>query len=75
MGARSLPLAPKWQIFAGAIYKLPLEVKGDLRIGVDATYETSYYSDVFNYAQGKVPDQGYIDAFISYAPRQSVTIR
>jgi len=32
------------------------------------SYETSYYSDVFNYKQGRVPAQGYIDAFLSYTP-------
>ncbi len=64
-----LPLSPKWQLFTEATWRVPLEVPGDLRIGADATYETSYYSDVFNYRQGKVPDQGYIDAFLSYAPK------
>ncbi len=62
-----LPYSPKWQLFGGATYKVPVDVPGDVRIGGDVTYETSYYSDVFNYRQGKVPDQGYVDAFISYA--------
>jgi iron complex outermembrane recepter protein len=64
-----LPYSPKWQLFGAATYRLPIAVPGDVQIGADVTYETSYYSDVFNYRQGKVPDQGYVDAFISYAAR------
>jgi iron complex outermembrane receptor protein len=66
-----LPLSPRWQLFAGGSYKVPLNIPGALTIGADATYETSYFSDVFNYRQGQVPAQGYIDAFVSYAPKDS----
>ncbi len=63
-----LPFSPHWQLFGSASYKLPLDLPGETRIGADATYETAYFSDVFNYKQGKVADQGYVDAFVSYAP-------
>ncbi len=63
-----LPLSPHWQLYAAADYKVPVDLNGDLRIGGDVTYETSYFSDVFNYRQGQVPEQGYLDAYISYAP-------
>jgi iron complex outermembrane receptor protein len=63
-----LPLSPHWQLYGAASYRIPLQIPGDLRIGADATYETSYFSDVFNYAQGKVPPQAFVDAFLSYAP-------
>jgi len=63
-----LPFSPEWQFNGGATYKLPLPVPGEAHLGVNLTYETSYYSDVFNYKQGRVPEQGYVDAFLSYAP-------
>ncbi len=34
----------------------------------DVSYETSYFSDVFNYRQGRVPSQSFVDSFLSYAP-------
>jgi iron complex outermembrane receptor protein len=63
-----LPLSPEWQLNGGGTYRLPLPLPGETHLGVNGTYETSYYSDVFNYKQGRVPAQGYIDAFLSYAP-------
>jgi iron complex outermembrane receptor protein len=63
-----LPFSPEWQFNGGATYRLPLPVPGETHLGVNLTYETSYYSDVFNYKQGRVPEQGYVDAFLSYAP-------
>ena len=66
-----LPLSPAWQLFGGADYRVPIDLHGDLRLGGDVTYESSYYSDVFNYKQGKVAPQSFIDAYISYAPKDS----
>jgi iron complex outermembrane recepter protein len=66
-----LPFSPKWQLFGGASYRLPVDLHGDVRIGADVSYEESYFSDVFNYKQGRVPDQAYVDSFISYAPQDS----
>jgi len=66
-----LPLSPKWQLYAAIDYRLPLDLPGEAHIGADITYESSYFSDIFNYRQGQVPDQGYADAFISYAPANS----
>jgi iron complex outermembrane receptor protein len=63
-----LPFSPEWQFNGAANYKLPLPVPGETHLGVNLTCETSYYSDVFNYKQGRVPEQGYVDAFLSYAP-------
>jgi len=66
-----LPLSPHWQVSGAAVYKLPVPLPGDTKFGIDATYETSYFSDVFNYKQGEVPAQGYVDAVLSYAPQNS----
>lgn len=67
----ALPFSPRWQLSVSATYLVPLDLAGEVRVGADATYQTSYFSDVFNYRQGEVPAQGYIDAFVSYAPRDS----
>jgi iron complex outermembrane receptor protein len=64
-----LPFSPHWQLHASAVYKLPIDAYGDIRLGGDATYQTTYFSDVFNYRQARVPDQAFLDAFLSYAPR------
>ena len=61
-------MSPRWQLSGAASYKVPLPIQGAVRIGGDVTYETSYFSDVFNYIEGEVPSQTFIDAFISYAP-------
>ena len=66
-----LPLSPTWQLYGAVDYRLPLDLPGEVHVGADITYESSYFSDVFNYPQGQVPDQGYADAFISYAPANS----
>jgi iron complex outermembrane receptor protein len=66
-----LPISPHWQLFAGASYRLPLNVPGDLWIGADITYETSYFTDVLNQPQGRVSPQGYADAVASYTPANS----
>jgi len=66
-----LPFSPAWQLFGGVDYVVPLGLPGEVRVGADVTYETSYFSDVFNYAQGQVPSQSYVDGFISYAPKNS----
>jgi iron complex outermembrane receptor protein len=66
-----LPFSPGWQLYGAIDYRIPVDLHGDVRIGADITYETSYFSDVFNYAQGKVSDQGFADAYVSYAPKNS----
>jgi iron complex outermembrane receptor protein len=66
-----LPFSPVWQLYGAADYRIPIQGRGDLRIGADITYETCYFSDVFNYAQGKVSDQGFADAYVSFAPKHS----
>ncbi len=66
-----LPFSPHWQDYVAADYRVPLHVNGDLRVGVDVSYETSYFSDVFNYVQGEIKSQAYTDAYISYAPKNS----
>jgi len=63
-----LPFSPEWQFNAGAVYQAPVPLPGRTTLGLNATYETSYYSDVFNYRQGRVPEQGYVNAFLSYEP-------
>lgn len=62
-----LPFAPRWQLYAAAAYTIPLNIPGELRTGADISYQTSYYSDVFNYQQGKIHPQAYVDGFVSYA--------
>ena len=64
-----LPFAPRWQLYGAAAYTLPVNLPGELRMGSDISYETSYYSDVFNFQQGKIHPQAYVDGFISFAPR------
>ncbi len=66
-----LPFSPGWQLFFAGDYRIPVDLHGALRLGADVTYESSYYSDVFNYKQGKVAPQSFIDGYISYAPRNS----
>ena len=66
-----LPFSPHWQLYGAASYRLPLSLPGEVKVGADVSYETSYFSDVFNYVQGRVPAQTFIDSFISYAPANS----
>jgi len=63
-----LPFSPHWQLFGAASWRLPLPIPGETRIGADVSYESSYFSDVFNYVQGRVPPQTFIDSFVSYKP-------
>ena len=66
-----LPLSPRWQLYAAVDYRLPVDLPGEAHVGADISYESTYFSDVFNYSQGEVPDQGYVDAYVSYAPAHS----
>jgi iron complex outermembrane recepter protein len=62
-----LPYSPRWQLFGGASYVLPIDHLHDgFRISADVTHETSYFSDVFNYAKGQVTPQSFVDTYISY---------
>jgi iron complex outermembrane receptor protein len=61
-----LPFSPRWQLYEQVVYTPPLPIPGTATIGADVSYETSYYSDVFNYARGRIGAQAYTDAFISY---------
>ncbi|HWU02880.1 MAG TPA: TonB-dependent receptor, partial [Novosphingobium sp.] len=64
-----LPFSPRWQLSGGGNWVLPVHVPGDIALNANATYETSYFSDVYNYAQARVPGQAYLNAGISYTPR------
>jgi len=66
-----LPFAPRWQLYGAANYTVPVQLPGTLKLGADISYETSYFSDVFNYSQGEIHAQAFTDAFISYAPANS----
>lgn len=61
-----LPFAPRWQLYAAANYDVPLDIPGQISLGSDISYETSYFSDVFNYGQGEIHPQAFVDAFASY---------
>jgi iron complex outermembrane receptor protein len=63
----TLPYSPRWQLYSQAVYTPPLPISGQLSLGADITYSTSYYSDIFNYDQNKIGAQAYTDAFIAYA--------
>jgi iron complex outermembrane receptor protein len=67
-----LPFAPRWQLYAAAEYLIPpLPVPGTIRVGADVSYESSYFSDVFDYPQSEIHPQAYTDAHISYTPDNS----
>ncbi|WP_068084626.1 TonB-dependent receptor [Novosphingobium rosa] len=63
-----LPFSPRWQLSGGGSWRLPLRVPGEVSLNANATYETSYFSDVYNYAQARVPAQAYLNAGLSYTP-------
>ena len=48
------------------MYTPPLDIRGQVSLGADVSYETSYYSDVFNYYENRIGAQAYTDAFASY---------
>jgi iron complex outermembrane receptor protein len=48
------------------VYTLPLPIPGAVTLGGDVSYETSYYSDIFNYSQNRIGAQAYTDLFASY---------
>jgi len=61
-----LPFAPRWAFYSQADYTLSLPVPGRTRLGVDTSYQTSYFSDVLNRPQNKIGSQFYFDTFLSY---------
>jgi iron complex outermembrane receptor protein len=62
-----LPFSPRWQLYSQAVYTIPLPVRGQTKIGADISYETAYYSDIFNYWQNRIGAQAFADAFVSYS--------
>jgi iron complex outermembrane receptor protein len=62
-----LPYSPRWQLYSQAVYTPALPLPGELSVGADISYVTSYYSDIFNYYQNKIGAQAYTDAFVAYA--------
>jgi iron complex outermembrane receptor protein len=61
-----LPFSPRWQLYSQLVYTLPLPIPGQASIGGDISYETSYYSDIFDYSQNWIGAQSYTDLFASY---------
>ncbi len=62
-----LPFSPRWQLYSQAVYTIPLPLRGQTKIGADISYETAYYSDIFNYWQNRIGAQAFADAFVSYS--------
>jgi iron complex outermembrane receptor protein len=62
-----LPFSPRWTFYSQGAYALPLQIPGTVRVGADASYQTSYFSDVLNRPQNTIGSQVYTDAFVSYA--------
>jgi iron complex outermembrane recepter protein len=61
-----LPFAPRWQLYGASNYEIPLDIPGQITVGSDISYQTSYFSDVFNYGQAEIHPQAFVDAFASY---------
>jgi len=60
------PFSPKWQSSIAANYTLPLEIKGEWRVGVDAQYESRRFVDIYNTEQIKVRKQAFFNGTINY---------
>jgi iron complex outermembrane receptor protein len=62
-----LPFSPRWTLYSQGAYTLHLQIPGAVRIGADASYQTSFFSDVLNRPQNVIGSQIYTDAFVSYS--------
>jgi iron complex outermembrane receptor protein len=63
-----LPISPHWQLYGAVNYRVPLPFPGELDLGFDAVSVSPYFSDVFNTARARVPEQTFLDANASYRP-------
>lgn len=67
-----LPFSPHWQLYGGGNYQIPLRhLYNSISLGADVSYESSYFSEVFNYIQARVTAQSFTDGYISYKPAKS----
>jgi iron complex outermembrane recepter protein len=69
-----LPFSPRWTFYSQLAYELPLHIPGAIRLGVDESYQTPYFSDVLNRPQNIIASQAYSDAFVSYSADSHWTV-
>lgn len=60
------PFAPTWQASATINYRVPLDIPGTLRLGLDANFESKRYSDVLNTEQVSVASQTFFNGTINW---------
>jgi iron complex outermembrane recepter protein len=63
------PFSPKVILTAGLDHTFQLGAAGSLTASADATYKTSYYTDFFNYADGRQKSFTQADFTLDYQPQ------
>jgi iron complex outermembrane receptor protein len=58
--------APRWTLSAGANWTLPIPVPGRTRLGIDAQYTSSIYSNALNRPQDRIRGSTFVNALIGW---------
>ena len=60
--------SPRWSLSGGLTWEAPVEIPGELRLGVNAQYQTKSYSNAIPAAGGQheIPAQGFVNAVATW---------
>ena len=69
--------SPRWSLSGGLTYDVPIEVPGEIRLGLNAQYQTKTYFNALQRPQDEAPAQTFLNGTVTWQtpdPRWSVQL-
>jgi iron complex outermembrane receptor protein len=69
--------SPRWSLSGAVTYDVPIEIPGELRVGLNAQYQTKTYFNALQRAQDEAPAQTFLNGVVTWQtpdPRWSVVL-
>ena len=69
--------SPRWSLSGGLTYDVPIEVPGEIRLGLNAQYQTKTYFNALQRPQDEAPAQTFLNGVVTWQtpdPRWSVQL-
>jgi iron complex outermembrane receptor protein len=69
--------SPRWSLSGGLTYDVPIQIPGEIRVGLNAQYQTKTYFNALQRPQDEAPAQTFVNGTITWLtpdPRWSVVL-
>jgi iron complex outermembrane receptor protein len=69
--------SPRWSVSAGVTYDVPIEIPGEIRVGLNAQYQTETYFSALQRPQDQAPAQTFLNGTVTWQspdPRWAVQL-